>query len=271
MGPTGVGLGWRDQGVPHGGYGDDVWALLRTGRWISFTIAALIVIIAFGLLSVWQWHRATEKREDHLAVLAEIGQAAVPLDTALAQEQDWAHVTLTGTWTSEQLLVRNRPLYGRPGFWVISAFREADSDRVVWVARGWLVQSGTAAAVVEPPPAPAGEVQVNGYLHRSDNRALVAGENIPQGQISVINVAELNQRTSRAVTDDWYVQAETDPVLEHLPLPEPDDVQNLSCAGQWLLFALIVVGGWFYFLRREAKEPAAGLDLRDQEVSSRTG
>jgi cytochrome oxidase assembly protein ShyY1 len=40
-------------------------------------------------------------------------------------------------------------------------------------------------------------------------------------------------------------------------MPDVDENRNLSYAGQWLLFALVAVGGWFFFLRREARDDAA--------------
>lgn len=40
-------------------------------------------------------------------------------------------------------------------------------------------------------------------------------------------------------------------------MPEVDEGRNISYAVQWLLFAVIAVAGWFYFLRREAREDEA--------------
>ena len=42
-----------------------------------------------------------------------------------------------------------------------------------------------------------------------------------------------------------------------LPVPTIDEGQNISYAVQWLLFAAVAMGGWFFFLRREAIEEAA--------------
>ena len=57
---------------------------------------------------------------------------------------------------------------------------------------------------------------------------------------------------------DWYLQDGLEQTrhstVKALPLPQADDAKNLSYAGQWLLFASIAIVGWFYFLRREAKE-----------------
>ena len=60
-----------------------------------------------------------------------------------------------------------------------------------------------------------------------------------------------------ATAQDWYLQLrDSAPAEELLPVPliEPDDLQNISYAIQWLLFAAVAIGGWFFFLRREAKE-----------------
>jgi cytochrome oxidase assembly protein ShyY1 len=41
-----------------------------------------------------------------------------------------------------------------------------------------------------------------------------------------------------------------------LSLPEVNEGQNISYAVQWLLFAGVAMAGWFFFLRREAREDA---------------
>ena len=55
----------------------------------------------------------------------------------------------------------------------------------------------------------------------------------------------------------WYVQAQQsapEDSVTIVPVTRPDELQNVSYAVQWLLFAAVAIGGWFYFLRREAKE-----------------
>ena len=43
-------------------------SLLRNPRWQAFTAAALIAIVAFGLLSLWQYNRAEEERIEFSAI-----------------------------------------------------------------------------------------------------------------------------------------------------------------------------------------------------------
>jgi len=56
---------------------------------------------------------------------------------------------------------------------------------------------------------------------------------------------------------EWYVQAlnsAPEDSVTIVPITRPDELQNVSYAVQWLLFAAVAIGGWFYFLRRESKE-----------------
>ena len=39
-----------------------IWPLLRTRRWLAFTGVVIATIVAFGLLSHWQWARADVRR-----------------------------------------------------------------------------------------------------------------------------------------------------------------------------------------------------------------
>ena len=96
-------------------------ALLRTRRWIGFTTLVLVSIVAFGLLSRWQWHRANEKQAQRI----ELEQAAtanpVELTALVAPASDWQIISTTGTYdSSTQVVVRQRPQDGRNGFWVLT-------------------------------------------------------------------------------------------------------------------------------------------------------
>lgn len=242
-----------------------MFRLLTTPRWLGFTVTALIAILGFGILSMWQWDRAEEKRQDHQLVVAGVETAAVPLDEALEDPTEWQHVRVTGTYGPDQALLRQRPLDGHNGFWVITPLISdgdtLDEGQVVWVARGWMPQSTAATESVEVPEAPDGQVEVAGYLRATPTEAARPSAGYPEGQIAAINTADLNEASGLPSDDrlsDWYVLAEAGqapgPEMKALPLPESDDARNLSYAGQWMLFASITIGGWFYFLWREARE-----------------
>lgn len=228
-------------------------ALLRTRRWITFTAAALVAIVAFGLLSLWQWHRAEEKRNEFTSVQEQFTATPVPV-SELAQARDWEAVTVSGTFDqSEQYLVRNQPQNGANGFWVVTLLDSDPTD--VWVVRGWVPVDLAQGPAQGPPDAPTGPVELTGYARIAPDGPARAGADLPEAQISQVSVADLDQ-TVGATTVPYFVIASSDPQLARIPLPEATDSRNLSYAGQWLLFAAIAIGGWFYFLRREAHDDA---------------
>lgn len=232
-------------------------SLLRSGRWLGFTATAVVAIIAFGLLSLWQWHRAEQKQAEFAVVAAAMSADPVPA-AQVGTATPWQRVTATGTYDdAQQYLVRNRPQNGANGFQVVTLLRPADAgDPALWVVRGFLPATAAAAREVTVPDPPAGVVTVDGYARLSDTDPVRAAADVPAGQITAVNVAGLDALAS-VTTTPWYLLAARDPGLAPVELPAADDGRNLSYAGQWLLFAAIAVGGWYYFLRREANEVAA--------------
>lgn len=225
-------------------------SLLRTRRWLSFTVIVLLVIIAFGLLSRWQWFRAAEKQAVSAQMVQERDSVPVPPSQA---DAEWTPITVTGAYDStHEVVVRKRPQDTINGFWVMTPLTTASG--IVWINRGWLRAEGNATALPVVPAAPVGEVTVTG-LWRAWQRATITS-GLPQGMVSDVDPAVLPVASNLA----GFVQLTgSNPAQEGLAqvlLPEIDDARNISYAVQWILFALVCVGGWFFFLRREAREDA---------------
>jgi cytochrome oxidase assembly protein ShyY1 len=152
--------------------------------------------------------------------------------------------------------VRKRPLDATNGFWVMTALR-ADDASVVWINRGWEPVSGDALATPDTPPPPTGTITVAGFLRPFEEASAGINQGLPAGQIAAPATAAL---PDTGATFPGYVQLDSasppQDGLVSLPLPTVDESRNVSYAVQWLLFAGVAIGGWFYFLRREAKEDA---------------
>lgn len=225
--------------------------LLRTSRWIGFTALVIGAIIAFGLLSRWQWSRAEDKRLEQQQVQeAGAGEPQSLEDTA---PPEWSAVTVTGVFDpATQVLVRQRPLEGQNGYWVLTAMRR-DAGDPVWVNRGWLAATGPATTAPPAPAPPSGEVTVTGWWRDSETARDLAA--LPAGMVAAVDPRVLPVPGAPA----GYVQVREpiDPALVVVPRPEPDAGRNISYAVQWLLFAAVALVGWWYFLRREAADDAA--------------
>ncbi len=237
--------------------------LLRTRRWIGFTLLVAGSIIAFGLLSLWQFARAEEKRAQRIDLQSAVETAAHPwaevagTSGSVDPRVEWSSVTLTGQYDgSSQVVVRKRPLDTRNGFWVLTPLA-TETGPVVWVNRGWIPTSGDALATPVIPDPPAGPVTVTGYLRLFEQVGADANDGLPPGQIAAVSPTTL---PDQGAAPEGYVQlATSDPAQSEvvtLPLPTVDEGRNISYAIQWLLFAAVAISGWWYFLRREAAEDA---------------
>ena len=225
-------------------------AALRTRRWQGFTVVVLVAIIGFGLLSRWQWQRAEEKRVAQQAqTLAEQEPVLPRADEPLAE---FTAVTLTGEYAVDSLrFVRQRPLEGRNGYWVLQLLQTESGD--IWVLRGW-VPAGPRTDTSPNVSTPPGQITVDGLVRPlARGKKLTDRGGLPDDQVTEVETAQLPKQGGA----EWYVQAlnsAPEDSVTIVPITRPDELQNVSYAVQWLLFAAVAIGGWFYFLRREAKE-----------------
>ena len=238
-----------------------MWSLLRSRRWIGFTALLILLIIAFGLLSRWQWSRAEEHRLERIAIderanatplpISELVRPAEPLPSDL----EWRQVSASGVFSGESALVRKRPMDGTNGFWAMSLLR-LDDGRNLWVNRGWTKATGDALGTPTVAPPPSGSVEIVGRLRPSEFGPNPQPADLPAGQVTNADVSIMPSASGPEY--DLYIElvslapsAESGLIL--LSPPEIDDSQNISYAVQWLLFAGVGIVGWFFFLRREAQ------------------
>jgi cytochrome oxidase assembly protein ShyY1 len=242
-----------------------VRSLLKTRRWIAFTLLVVVAITAFGFLSRWQWERAEEERSARLAWAIQAAATPVALGDALAEPREWTPVRVSGRFDEgSTVLVRQRPLDGRNGFLVASPLDTADGR--VWVVRGWIPVTGTATGTVTVPSAPSGTVVIDARVRMSEDAGAPEPTDLPEGQVSGLVPARLGAD----VTDIYLEVAASepqDPQITRLPAPVIDETQNISYALQWMVFAAVALTGWWYFLRREAREDREARDSATSRAS----
>ncbi|MCU1538208.1 MAG: SURF1-like protein [Humibacillus sp.] len=235
--------------------------LWLTRRWLLGTLVGVLFAIACFYLGLWQWHRHVEQRTKVEAIAANYDTAPVPLTTLepltpLSAEQQWRHVTLTGTYAADRdLLVRNRTRDQTVGFEVLTPFTTV--DRTVLVDRGWVPNGQDAETAPPADPPPGGEVSVTGWLRTGEPQL---GRDLPAPQLASISISDARGERPDLSPADVYVVLGTQqpsaatgahPVLP-LPRPEEDLGPHQAYAYQWWLFmpgALIFV---VLAVRREA-------------------
>lgn len=228
------------------GYRGRVLRTLATGKWVALTLGGLLVIVAFGALSFWQWQRAQRDQVPPEPVpAASVLSDGVPL----AAGSYGTRVSMTGAYDAEhQVLVAHAK-----GYWVVTPLRGADG-LVVPVARADVSSPDDPATAVTP-----GTVSVIGWAQPYEGDPGGARPDLPAGTTDRMTLAGLDLPYS--VAGGWIALQTQDPaaaasVVRPVVGGEyggPLRLQNVSYALQWAVFAGFIVFFWVRMLRDDLR------------------
>ena len=235
------------------------WHFAFNRRWFGYLGAALVFALACVLLSQWQFARRDEALveinrvvDNYEATPVAVAEALPALDSFDADDK-WLPVTLEGEYlVDEQVLARNRPYNGNPGFEVLTPLLTSDGT-VFIVDRGWL-PSGTKDYPDAVPAPPEGTVTVTARLKAGE--PALPGRSAPEGQVATVELELIAKSLDHPVyTGAYGLLASESPSVADMPLPAikpaPDEGPHLSYAVQWIVFALFGFFGLGYALRQE--------------------
>jgi cytochrome oxidase assembly protein ShyY1 len=244
-----------------------VYRFLLTPRWWGINVFLLLAVPFCVFMGTWQLDRFESRVEGHRDATARAAadreadpSTARPLDELLPVDKETVgdQTTVTGRY-AEQLLVPDREVDERRGYYVLTMLR-AEDGKAVPVVRGWLPGDADPAAAPAPP---RGEVTVTGALQVSESpghNGVPAAGGLPEGQTGAISAASLVNLVPYDVHDAWVTLNEGDAGMKAVPpAAAPDSgldlkaFQNLGYTGEWFVFAGFVVFMWFRLLRREVE------------------
>lgn len=144
-------------------------------------MATLLTMAATAALGLWQLDRAAQKQDlqasiDERATLPAWNAADV---LKMPDPETGLHraVRLSGEWVpNATLFLDNRQMEGRPGFYVITPLRLADSTQAVLVQRGWAPRNFEDRTLVPKVVTPEGTVAVEGRLAPPPGKLYELGE-----------------------------------------------------------------------------------------------
>ncbi|WP_405439341.1 SURF1 family protein [Streptomyces avidinii] len=242
---------------------------LLTPRWWGINVFVALAVPFCLFMGSWQLGRFEDRVDSHREASAErpADQVASPLDSLLPVDKTTSgRLASTAGEYGDQLLVPERRLDGRSGFYVLTLLK-TDSGKAVPVVRGWLPGAADPAKVPAPP---TGRVEVTGALQASENagtKGVHAEGGLPAGQLGVISAASLVNLVAYDLYDAWLtVQTPSDgmvPVPAQAPTNTGLDLkafQNLGYTGEWFVFVAFVLFMWFRLYRREVET------IRDAEA-----
>ena len=267
-----------------------MYRFLLTPRWLAVSALALLAVPVCVFMGSWQLsrfearvnqHKSAEHDEQKTAQAAPVPLARVLPDrhAQVRGDDSGRIVSATGRYdTGHQLLVPERTLDGRDGYYVLTPLRTGGGAALP-VVRGWLPGSASAAEHRgSVPAAPAGQVTVTGamqYPEASDSDGVDTSGTLPSGQLGIISAASLvNVLPYPVYAGGWITDQHAAAPLKAVPPAAPPNsgldlkaFQNLGYTGQWFVFAGFVVFMWFRFVRREAEARAdAALGILPEDL-----
>lgn len=271
-------------------------AVARRPRMLGLLALFLALAAVFGSLGAWQLDRAYARgaasQAKHLAAQEahESAQGPAGLGTVLPPQSTFTNamvarlVHVTGTYEpAGQLLVPLRQLGGRTGYLVLTPLRVTDDGTggaswaglsgppVVPVVRGWV------ASPADAPAATTGTVDVTGWLQASE---ATNDATLPPGQIDSVSSAALANRWGGPIYGGYVVlsssQPAADPAVALLPRPQAEgsgsvNLQSLSYAFQWWLFAGFAFFVWWRVVRDQRDHENAALAAADEQDADGAG
>lgn len=246
-------------------------SFLISKRWLGYWALFLAFSVACILLGNWQFDRRAEARAEIERIDANYDAEPLPFAevmterTAFNEDQHkWQQIVVSGTYTGESLLVRNRPYLSQVGYEILAPLRLADGSLFI-VNRGWLPLSDGNLSEIEIPAPPIGTVEVVARLKAGEPR--IADRAAAENSVGTINLPELEELLSVPVYTGAYglLVSET-PATPHGELalrPERDEGPHLSYALQWYVFVAVAAGGLFFGARSEFRSQR----LADQQDS----
>jgi cytochrome oxidase assembly protein ShyY1 len=264
-----------------------VYRFLLTPRWWGINLFAVLAIPVCLFMGSWQLSRfeaRVDSHEAHRKAASGVERAEpAPLSRLLPVDAETSGrpAEATGRFdTRHPLLVPDRTLDGRQGFYVLSLLRttgagggagESGQGKGLPVVRGWRPGKADPDRVPDPP---RGEVEVTGALQASESQGgpgVHAAGALPEGQLGMISAASLVNVVPYDVHDAWITVQEPPAGSGLRPVPpvQPDNTgldmkafQNLGYTAEWFVFAGFVLFMWFRLFRRDvelAKDAALGL------------
>jgi cytochrome oxidase assembly protein ShyY1 len=242
------------------------WRFAFSRRWFGYLAFAVAFAIACGFLSNWQLARSKEAAAANALIAANFDSAPVPLTeelpslSAYAKSQEWTRVRVTGTYEPDkQLLARNRPFNGNPGFEVLTPLRTADGALFI-VDRGWVPTGNDSDDPDHVPAPPSGTVTVVARLKASE--PAIAGRTAAGDQVGTIQLSVVKQKLDGAdvYTGAYGLLDSENPAPASVPTPTvttpptQDEGLHWSYMIQWIIFALIGFFGLGYALVTEYRK-----------------
>jgi cytochrome oxidase assembly protein ShyY1 len=243
---------------------DREFSFLRTPRWIAGILIALVAVVLFVNLGLWQLRRLDERSALNTTISNRMTATPEDLHDVLAQfgsdpeTLEYRRVAVSGTYQlTDEAILQSRSQGGRSGHNALTPLVTTTGEVLV-VDRGWVPIDVQGPPIVGAEPA-AVDVTLTGILRRSETYGPLGDvpESGPLTRIGRIDLPALASGWGSEVLPVYLALETQDPAQQgDLPapllLPEPGEGPHFSYAVQWFLFATVVAIGFPILVFRTA-------------------
>ena len=227
-------------------------------RWTTWFVVAVLFAAACVVLANWQLDRRDQAVSKIQRMVLNYEKPPIQISdlTGMSLDQvtpyEWSPVELSGKYlTEDELLVRNRPIAGQPGFLQIIAF-QVSTGEVVMIERGWIqADSDLSPASIMTPSSENKLVRARVRLSEPN-----PNRDSPPGFATSLHLETLAELFDNPIEQRFYLRLISESPGEAIspqPLSQPvlDEGNHLSYAVQWILFALMGFYALFWAIRQE--------------------
>jgi cytochrome oxidase assembly protein ShyY1 len=243
-----------------------------------------IVMVAFGVLGLWQLNVARDKgRAEQVSSaptrpVADLAAVLTP-HGAFPGDGTGRRITATGRYDgSGQVLVTPRRLRGQPGYWVVTPFVVRSSGARIAVVRGFVTDPARAIS-----PGANTQITLSGTLAPGESptaQGARAAPTLPAGQMAVLDLSLLVNRWPGPMYNGFVfataeapdVTSMVSPAVQRVPPPALVggglSWRNLAYALQWWVFALFAAYMWWRMVRDDYQDGRDNLSVDSHSLDS---
>jgi surfeit locus 1 family protein len=244
-------------------------------KWILVTVLVILGAALCVRLGIWQLDRLAQRRASnaHYAEMVSAPAVNLPTDAGLdLSTMEYRAINASGNYDfSRQIVLFNQYFRGQIGYHILTPLVLSNGTAVL-VDRGWIpAESKTPESwshYDEPNPA-----SVQGIIRLSRAKADFTGQTDPalasgetRRDIWIFpNIARIQQQMNYKLLP-IYIQknmgqsGDTPPVPDQ-PVVDISEGPHFGYALQWFTFALILLLGYPYFIKRQEKLAIKGREI----------
>lgn len=254
-------------------------SVLRQPRWMLAALVAVVLVLSFARLGIWQLDRLDERRALNATIQARTAEPSRPLEGILGQYGDdvdgmlFRQTVVEGVYrTDDEFFSIGRSFGDARGTLVVTPL-DLPNGTVLIVVRG-LVPPETAGPPAAGYGAPRGSVTLVGRIDDGEEPTPI-GESEPDGgrltSLSRLDLAYIGEWIDGEILPLTLILEEQQPgdpegVPIRMPAPELTEGSHLGYAVQWFAFAIIVGVGVASLVYRAGKDE--GSDRIDEDQAS---